>query len=494
MIKETNTKSGQSLPQNTYTESIDIIREGYLLEEWRTIKYYYLNGELLVYNNYEVNRDGIVRNKLTGNIFIPKISSSTQVYPTVQLQKPSGKNVHVAIHIILASTFIGARPKKFDVDHIDRDPLNYKLNNLRYLSRSDNEKNRKERKFREVIAEKYDSNTNNLLETYRKSKTGEKEWKNRVSSARKTKARYWIKYDITSYELIKSNKVDVNKLEWKEIIEENSESPEDVKVFISEIGMIKKTKDKKFTTYYSMGNEATGYQTISLGVGKHKDTYKIHRLVAKYFLNDGVDITGLFIDHISTDIYNNSSNNLRICNSQSENMMNKLTRLKLSKQIKCHDNINGGWIYFMSIEIAENVLGINHKLINKILENGENYSKHMFRLDTTHFELWDDEDYDKYFRNEIDVISKYTEELNNTFSERRLEGKPIKFLDKNETWIYFLDLKKASDYLGLLTTETLSRYRKFGKYKEYHNFSDWNTEDFNNWWTGNLVNINPHKV
>jgi hypothetical protein len=51
-----------------------------------------------------------------------------------------GKSLH--IHSLVATHFIGERPIGFHIDHKDRDKLNNKVNNLRYISRSENEKNK----------------------------------------------------------------------------------------------------------------------------------------------------------------------------------------------------------------------------------------------------------------------------------------------------------------------------------------------------------------
>jgi len=48
------------------------------------------------------------------------------------------KRKNYKVHILVALTFIGERPKGYDVCHIDSNPLNNKLNNLRYDTRNQN--------------------------------------------------------------------------------------------------------------------------------------------------------------------------------------------------------------------------------------------------------------------------------------------------------------------------------------------------------------------
>lgn len=50
----------------------------------------------------------------------------------------NGKSKSVAVHILVARAFLGQRPEGFHIDHIDRDPSNNRLSNLRYATQSEN--------------------------------------------------------------------------------------------------------------------------------------------------------------------------------------------------------------------------------------------------------------------------------------------------------------------------------------------------------------------
>ena len=54
----------------------------------------------------------------------------------------NGKAKTIKIHNLVAQHFIGERPIGLEIDHIDRNPLNNNVNNLRYITRSENEKNK----------------------------------------------------------------------------------------------------------------------------------------------------------------------------------------------------------------------------------------------------------------------------------------------------------------------------------------------------------------
>ena len=54
----------------------------------------------------------------------------------------------------------------------------------------------------------------------------------------------------------------------------------------------------------------------------------IHRLVCKYFINNGKDFKDLEVDHIDTDRLHNCICNLRIC-THKENSNNPLTKIKM---------------------------------------------------------------------------------------------------------------------------------------------------------------------
>jgi len=73
----------------------------------------------------------------------------------------------IPVHTLVACAFLGPRPEGLEIDHIDRNKLNNRANNLRYVTHEDNQKNRDDyrhdiletdKKKRELIlAREYDA-------------------------------------------------------------------------------------------------------------------------------------------------------------------------------------------------------------------------------------------------------------------------------------------------------------------------------------------------
>ena len=100
------------------------------LRDWKSVVGYE--------GRYEVSLSGEVRSILTGRILKP--GTQSRGYQTVVLydgsspKRPQSKTVHS----LVAEAFLGPRPDKMTINHLDGDKSNNRLDNLEYCSMSDN--------------------------------------------------------------------------------------------------------------------------------------------------------------------------------------------------------------------------------------------------------------------------------------------------------------------------------------------------------------------
>lgn len=119
---------------------------------------------------------------------------------------------------------------------------------------------------------------------------------------------------------ITDNIIDLNNEKWKILNENNNYS-------ISNLGRIK-NNITNVLLHPDIYNK--GYYRIFIKVNNHRTTLFIHRLVAKYFVNNenGYNI----VDHIDGNKLNNNYNNLRWC-SVLDNTNNPNTKNNIRKGI-----------------------------------------------------------------------------------------------------------------------------------------------------------------
>ncbi len=103
---------------------------GIVNEEWRTIS---------EYENYQISNLGRVKNIKTERILKPAIEE--RGYHRTSLYK-DGKVSKFHIHRLVAQEFVENPTEKLYIDHIDRNSSNNCINNLRWVSSSQNQMNR----------------------------------------------------------------------------------------------------------------------------------------------------------------------------------------------------------------------------------------------------------------------------------------------------------------------------------------------------------------
>ncbi len=99
---------------------------GIINEEWRSV-----SG----FANYQVSNIGRIRNVKTERIL--KITVNSNGYWRVSLYK-GGETADFLVHRLVALEFIENPEGKSYIDHIDRNRLNSCINNLRWVTRSQN--------------------------------------------------------------------------------------------------------------------------------------------------------------------------------------------------------------------------------------------------------------------------------------------------------------------------------------------------------------------
>lgn len=129
------------------------------MEEWRKIK---------EFDNYSVSNFGEIRNDKTGRIL--KLHISTSGYYQVMMGR---KTIPQYVHRLVAKAFIPNNSNKPQVDHIDGNKLNNSVENLRWVSVSENclgygLKERNEHRKKKIIAKNNDGTViefNSRMET-----------------------------------------------------------------------------------------------------------------------------------------------------------------------------------------------------------------------------------------------------------------------------------------------------------------------------------------
>lgn len=105
-------------------------------EEWRSVPNY---------TDYQVSNLGRMRSKktrgrfATGDWRLMKLTVGKRGYVVVSLSV-NGKVIRRTIHSVVCEAFIGPRPHRHDINHIDANKTNNALVNLEYCTRSHNER------------------------------------------------------------------------------------------------------------------------------------------------------------------------------------------------------------------------------------------------------------------------------------------------------------------------------------------------------------------
>lgn len=100
-------------------------------EEWRPIK---------ENCNYSVSNLGNVRNDHTNHIFTPCVRSCSSPYLSVVLPVGNGAYKHFNVHRLVGEAFLGIPDTGLVINHKDGDKQNNCVDNLEWVTRSENDK------------------------------------------------------------------------------------------------------------------------------------------------------------------------------------------------------------------------------------------------------------------------------------------------------------------------------------------------------------------
>ena len=100
------------------------------IEQWRLI-----DG----YDNYEISSHGRVRNNKTNRIMKGNVNIYGYVDTCLSKDK---KQKYYKVHRLVGFAFLEKKEKDTEVDHIDRDRANNMVDNLRWTTKSTNERNK----------------------------------------------------------------------------------------------------------------------------------------------------------------------------------------------------------------------------------------------------------------------------------------------------------------------------------------------------------------
>ncbi len=290
------------------------------MEIWKTIEYA---------NKYEVSNLGNIRTKKTNKLRSLNIERLRKDNKRVRpgLINNEGKNKAYYLHRIVAEHFIENSTNLPEVNHIDGDCYNNKVDNLEWISKIDNMKHANENKLinrykRRVIITHKVTGEEKVFDKLTDCAEFVECHPGKISSicCGKRCDKIWdMKYGTKE----KQEEINDNTI-WKEY-------PECGKYLISNTGDIKNKK----TNRIMMGSKVNGYRFMTLFIDK--DTPKLnrllHRMVAQTFLPNPLNLP--VVNHKDTNILNNNVDNLEWVTYE-ENMNTEETKknLRIGKNSK----------------------------------------------------------------------------------------------------------------------------------------------------------------
>jgi len=258
-----------------------------IVEEWRVI----VND-----SNFEISNYGEIRNKTTMNTLKTSLMGG---YLSISLHL-NNKKVILKIHRLVATCFLLCSDETYIVNHKDGNKKNNNVENLEWVSRSENAKHsfrlglNKGKKIKvsqyslgDVFVREYDSPTDAEKETgiFQTHITGV------CRGNRKTAGGYIWKYS--------DGNTSIQPLPEGKIMDEFPN------YIITKDGKVYNLNRKR---YLVSSKNCTGYMGLGLSNDKKRTNFNIHRLVALLFIDNPHNYPE--VNHIDFDKTNNKIENL----------------------------------------------------------------------------------------------------------------------------------------------------------------------------------------
>ena len=260
------------------------------IETWSDLP---LNLEL---SRYEVSTHGRLRNKRTNYMF--KLKPTLAGYIQVGLKRDDDINIGIGLHILVAKAFLPNPEGKSTVDHINRVRDDNRVENLRWATHSEQNKNQSVRNvttksIRQLTRDgeliKIWSSVREAIQTLQLKSDHIAEC---CVGSRKTFSGFRWEYHIEDDILLDR--------EWTRVPLNEGYEP----IYVSRDGYVKKGNK------IWKGNEnAYGYLSISVRRGDEWKDFRVHRLIAFTFLPSPTDGRTL-VNHKDGNKMNNNISNL----------------------------------------------------------------------------------------------------------------------------------------------------------------------------------------
>ncbi len=250
--------------------------------------------------NYKCSVFGEIRNVKTNKILAQQLDDSG--YKTLKLYITPDEKAHYRVHRIVALTWIENPDNKPTVDHIDRNPANNAVVNLKWANYKEQGENTVHDRSNDVgkAVWQLDINTGNKIKLHQSAKDavidlGKNEKINAVNfiriAAKKGNTNaygYKWEYDIRQIE-------EYDNEEWKLYIEITNN-----KYYVSNYGRIKNNDQ------LMVGFIKKGYYYVSI----NKKNLRVHILVAKLFVKNDDEVNNNIVNHKDLGKLNNKFSNL----------------------------------------------------------------------------------------------------------------------------------------------------------------------------------------